>query len=191
MCTAELPLGVRADASYCSGRCRVAAHRKRGVPPELRRLPRWVRWSGRKVPLTPSGWAASSTNPATWSSHRDVVAAKSVGAGVGFVLNGDGIVCIDLDDCLDTTGTPSAPVQRLLELAGPTYVEISPSGRGLHIWGRAEVAHGRCLKVQGCSVEVYPSGRYMTVTGKTFDASPSGLGSLERLVAELLPASRP
>lgn len=189
MCSAALPLGARADTSYCSGRCRVAAHRKRGVPPELRQLPRWVRWSGRKVPLTPSGQAASSTNPATWSSHRQVTAAKSVGAGVGFVLNGDGIVCIDLDDCLDATGEPSEPVQRLLELAGATYVEVSPSGRGLHIWGRAAVVHGRCLTVQGCPVEVYPSGRYITVTGRPFGAAPSTLGDLGPLVAELLPAS--
>ena len=44
-----------------------------------------------KVPITAQGNSASSTNPITWTDYQTASAAK-VGDGLGFVLNGDGIV---------------------------------------------------------------------------------------------------
>ena len=102
--------------------------------------------------------------------------ASPVGVGVGFVLNGDGIVCLDLDHCLD--GGLSDLAARVLELAGPTYVEVSPSGDGLHVWGYGEIGRGR--RVGG--VEAYGTGRYLTVTGKPFDGSVSRLGDLSAVL---------
>jgi primase-polymerase (primpol)-like protein len=91
------------------------------------------------------------------------------GDGLGFVLNGDGIVCIDLDHCFD--GVPSVQAQAVLDLFPDTYVEVSPSGTGLHIWGFAPLLKGRRFTLNGLSVEVYPSGRYMTVTGNAVNSS--------------------
>lgn len=147
-----------------------------------------MRFSERKVPLTVTGRAASSTDAATWSSYREAFASNA-GAGLGFVLNGDGIVCVDLDGCLTAGGELTATAQRVLRLAGETYVEVSPSGRGLHVWGRAEVDRGRKLTVDGGPVELYPHGRYITVTGRAFGSSPSKLGDLGGLVADLLGSS--
>ena len=163
----------------------MAAHREHGLPGELTRRPRWVRYSDAKVPLTVRGRAASSTNPATWSRYADVK-SSTAGVGFGFVLNGDGIVCVDLDGCLDPSGIPNEAAESFLKLAGATYVEISPSGRGLHIWGRAQLAAGRCRTVMGTPVEVYPSGRYMTVTGRRFGAAPPRLADVAGLLRALL-----
>lgn len=176
---------ARADAKYCSGRCRVAAHRQGVIPLALRKLPRWVRYSRKKVPLTAVGGPASATNPVTWSTYGRVN-ASTFGAGVGFVLNGDGIVCMDLDGCIAPSGVVTPPVRELLRLAGSTYVEVSPSGRGLHIWGRAKLVSGRCVSFKGQPVEVYPSGRYITVTGQVFEGSRSQLGDVSTAIVAVL-----
>src|SRR5690349_1159463 len=100
-CVGLMPLLSRPSlARYCPGRCRTAACRaRRQVPAEMTSRPRWVRRTAKKVPLTTAGRAASSTDPGTWSSYRQARASK-VGVGVGFVLDGDGVVCIDIDHCL-------------------------------------------------------------------------------------------
>lgn len=138
------------------------SHRGHHIPVELRQLPRWIRHRS-KVPITITGNPASSTNPATWSSYQ--AAAKSQhGDGLGFVLNGDGLVCIDLDHCYD--GEPSAEAMELIDSLPATYIEVSPSGTGLHIWGYANLEKGRRFTRNGLSVEIYPNGRYITVTGR-------------------------
>lgn len=185
-CAGELPRRARADARFCSGRCRVASHRAgdTAIPAELVTKPRWVRRSPTKVPLTVAGGAASSTNSATWSSWSKA-SASHIGAGLGFVLNGDGIVCLDLDHCL-AAGEPSEAAQRLLSRLPGTYVEVSPSGDGLHVWGRASVVAGRKLKRDGLQVEVYGRGRYIAMTGRPFRGSASSLADLSEVVEHLL-----
>ena len=184
----EMPARGRTP-TYCSTRCRVAAHRARKnadpVPDELRSINRWVRYSRDKVPLTVDGEPASSTDPGTWSSYREAVGSRA-GAGVGFVLDGDGIVCIDLDDCLRRDGTPKRWVSELLSRVTPTYVEVSPSGRGLHIWGYATVGRGR----KRGAVEVYGRGRYITVTGRPLGGCPSSLADISSLTEPLLKGAR-
>lgn len=170
---------ARSDARFCSSRCRVAAHR--AVPPELRKRPRWVRYSKRKVPLTVTGAPASSTNPETWSAHRDAE-RSTAGVGLGFVLNGDGIVCLDLDKCL-VDGKPTSAARRLLKQLPPTFTEVSPSGRGLHVWGHGFVPHGRRLTVDDVQVEVYGTGRYITMTGRSL--GPSRLADLSGFIDSL------
>ncbi|MEW2578356.1 DNA primase [Streptomyces syringium] len=173
------------NARFCSGRCRTAAHRvRRSIPAELTSRPRWIRRTTRKVPLAIDGAAASSTDPATWSRYRDA-AASGVGAGLGFVLNGDGIVCVDLDHCLD--GNTVAPwANNILEAAGSTWVERSVSGDGLHIWGHGDLPHGRRISVGPGTVELYGTGRYIAVTGDTWGDTPRRLGDLSDLIDDLL-----
>lgn len=93
------------------------------------------------------------------------------------MLNGDGVVCVDLDKCIDAAGV--APwASEILDAMPATYVEVSPSGRGLHVWGRGDMPAGRVLSVNGHNVEVYGNGRYLTVTGNRFGSAPSRLASL-------------
>lgn len=184
-CLNDLPVTARSHARYCSGRCRVAAHRSETVPAELRDRPRWVRWMGRKIPRTVDGRMASSTDPETWSTYRDAKRSQ-VGVGLGFVLNGDGIVCLDLDHCIDGVGGLTVGADALVRLAGDTYIEVSPSGHGLHIWGRAKLSVGRRVSFRGQPVELYPSGRYMTVTGRSFAGFERPLGDVGPVVAAVL-----
>lgn len=185
-CAGELPKRSRSDARFCSGACRVASHRagKTPIPGEMLARHRWIRWSPRKVPLTIAGGAASSTNAATWSSWQKA-STSTVGVGVGFVLNGDGIVCLDLDHCLHD-GKPTEAAAALLRRLPRTYVEVSPSGDGLHVWGRGSLASGRKLQRDGVNVEAYGSGRYITMTGHPFRGSASTLADLSEVLEHLL-----
>lgn len=180
-CSGAVALLARADTRFCSDRCRVAFHRS--LPPQtLRDVPRWVRWSADKVPLRVTGRNASSTDPSSWACWDDV-SSSSVGVGVGFVLSAsDDIVCVDVDGCLDGRGRllPWA-VSRLGSIPA-TYVEVSPSGRGLHVWGFGDVVKGRNVG----SVEIYGTARYVTVTGRRFRGSGVEFSNLDDWISDLL-----
>ena len=164
----------RADAKYCSTACRVGAHRAT-PPPELTELHQWVRHHN-KVPVQPTGVNASSTDARTWSTF-DQVSHSRVGDGVGFVFNGQGVAGIDLDHCL-TNGRLAGWAAPIVKAAKGTYVEISPSGTGLHIFGFGVVGTGRRLD----SVEVYDRGRYFTVTMRRFRRAPLQLLNIQPVI---------
>lgn len=154
----------------------------------MTRRAQWVRHTDRKVPLSvvgPKVRPASSTDPDTWSSYSKVC-RSSAGTGVGFVLSwADRLVCIDLDHAiLDGELRPWA--RRIVERLPETYIEVSPSGTGLHIWGFGTVGQGRRIRRGESSVEVYDRGRYITVTREPFEGAPSRLADLTRVIADLL-----
>ena len=73
-------------------------------------LPQWVVWKPEwkhskwgKVPYTPLGRKASSTDPKSWADLDTVAkAADESGAGIGFVVAVNGYITgIDLDKCRD------------------------------------------------------------------------------------------
>lgn len=147
-------------------------------PAEMLGADRWVRWdlvarNGRatKVPMTVSGTYASSTNPGTWGCWAEVRRSK-VGCGVGWVL-GDGIGCVDLDDCITEDGClKSWAADELDRWRDPLFVEVSQSGRGLHIFVRIPTGKGSVCHVEGGgTIEVYPpdSGRFIALTGNKFE----------------------
>lgn len=167
---------LREDAQFCSTKCRVyAAREAKKLPAEMRSRDRFVRYSSAKVPLTLAGKNASSTNAATWSSYRDAV-ASGVGEGIGFVL-GDGIGCIDLDHCI-TGGVIAEWAQRVLDDNPDTYVEVSRSGTGLHVFGLRAEGPGRNVRDGVRAVEWYSVGRYIALTGRRFSRSPLTLAPL-------------
>lgn len=181
---------ARAHARTCSPRCRKALSRakKTTFPDELTTCDRWVRRSASKVPLTVEGAAASSTNSRTWSTYKGA-AVSTAGAGLGFVLSDvDDIVCIDLDHCLNPlTGRLAPWAAAIVRDAGTTYVEVSPSGDGLHIWGRADVRQGRRIRrPDGTAVEIYGTGRYIAMTGVRFQNALSSLNNINELVSTLV-----
>jgi primase-polymerase (primpol)-like protein len=103
-----------------------------------------------------------------YSEARDALNREDVDAnGLGFVLNGDGVVCVDIDDCVEG-GEPTVEAREFLDAIGRTYVEYSPSGRGLHVWGFAFMDKGRVFKGRHLKVEVYPNKRFITVTGRPY-----------------------
>jgi primase-polymerase (primpol)-like protein len=154
-------------------------------PVELLELSRWIRRSVDKVPLQVSGRNASVTAPMTWSSY-EVASSSSVGAGLGFVLDGDGIVCVDLDHCLGESSVVAGWARKIVGQIPGTFVEVSPSGDGLHVWGRSSFAGGRRFTVDGGGVEIYSTARYLTMTGRKYEGSTDVLADLDEFVEWLL-----
>ncbi len=174
------------------------------APAPLQALPQWVgyravwvpeRGKFTKKPVRPAdGGPGSSTDSTTWATfHEALEATKRLGLdGVGFVLTeSDPFTVIDLDVCRNPETGEIEPwaweiVQRL-----DTFTEISPSGTGLHI-----VASGR-LPVSGRRkgpIEVYYSGRYVTVTGKALEGHTEIRERTDELVgwfAETFPSPGP
>ena len=176
----------RSDARFCCDVCRVYASRDRDrIPRELRDRDRWLRFSAKKVPLRSDGTGpASSTNPLTWSSFDDA-AASCAGVGLGFALDGDGIICVDLDNAINEAGRIKPWGKKILSLVPDTYVEVSPSGRGLHIWGFGSVTLGRRWEYADGGVEIYGTGRYMTVTGRRVRGYSTMLTNLPHVAESL------
>jgi len=179
VCQSQLSPLRRGDQVTCSSKCRVAAHR--ALPAlELRDRARWVRRMPSKMPMQCNGSPASSTNPDTWCDYT-AASNSNIGAGLGFVLNGDGIVCVDFDHCLDGRGRALTWAAALLESVPATYIEVSPSGDGLHVWGFGTISKARVTT----GVEVYGNGRYLTVTGRRWRACGSSFANIDEWIGSL------
>lgn len=140
-----------------------------------------------------TGRPASTSDPSTWSSYAQALAALETGnfAGVGFVLSGDDPFAVfDLDDALDGNGELkpwAAEIVRRLD----TYTEISPSGRGLHVWCRVREKSRLPAGRKRGDLEFYTSGRYITLTGQRLPSAPAEIAErlaeeIETLLTELL-----
>lgn len=133
------------------------------------------------MPVQADGAPASSVDRRTWAPYGRMRAA-SIKGRLGFVL-GAGIGCIDLDHCL-ADGVVAPWAQAVLDATPDTYVEVSPSGDGLHVWGLLPERPGRVVRDGRC-IEAYSVGRYMTVTGKRWGSSPLRLVDLSVVAAGL------
>jgi len=135
---------------------------------------RFVAHDERKVPyigdvkkMKPLQYA-SATDPSTWRKPSEVfraISADKTGTlvGIGYVLNGDGTVCIDLDKVVDEHGNITPEAQQILERFPNTYAEYSRSERGIHIW----LHTSRPLPEDGKrtnGIEIYQNKRYIAIT---------------------------
>ena len=153
-----------------------AALRPESIPAELRNIPRWLLWKletrnakPTKTPYQVSGALAKVNDPTTWTDFDSALTAYQRGgwSGVGIVLtDDDDLVGVDLDKVLNPdTGELEPSAARIVNDL-PTYCEISPSGRGLRLFGFGKLPQGGRRKGH---VEMYESGRYLTVTGNQFN----------------------
>jgi len=145
-------------------------------PEEIINLPRWVLFDDTKCPYDASlsSTKASVTEPQSWTSFECARAAFEEGgwAGVGLVLNGDGLVGADVDDCV-FNGVPQPEALDLLLQHNFQYIEFSPSGTGLRAFGYVDIGSwvggwpftGSRGKICDINIEVYSHQRYLTVTG--------------------------
>jgi primase-polymerase (primpol)-like protein len=111
--------------------------------------------------------------PANWLPYEiaaEYARALGSGFGVGIVLHeGCGLLCVDIDGCIEA-GSMSPLAVRLIREARmcclDTYVEISMSGRGVHIIGPYSGSPPlHSTKNKDIHAELYTSARYIALTG--------------------------
>ena len=141
---------------------------------------------------------AKSNDSATWSDFDTAMKAysdhSSTGAdGLLFAL-GDGFAAVDIDDSIDlTTGMPTESAHKIIADID-SYSEQSVSGAGIRIF-----AFGTEMKgIRFSSCELYSRHRFMTVTGRHIEGTPTSVqtreeqlkGLRERLTEERLASSQ-
>ena len=90
---------------------------------------------------------------------------KYLFTGIGLMFTEESeIIGLDIDNCL-VNGKPNNIAAAILKKCPPTYVEISPSGTGLHIFLRGRLPPGG-NRNSTHGVEMYGKARYFTMTGK-------------------------
>ena len=164
------------------------------IPDEMTARSNWCVWrleqiGGRvtKIPYNPrTGLKAKSNDFVTWCKFADAAGAVRRGGykGVGFMLSDSPYVCVDLDDCLDGGERETWARDIVQRLGG--YVEVSQSGKGLHIFGRATVERGR----RNDRIEIYPDKRFIAMTGDIYEghgALSDIQSGIDALMAEHFP----
>ena len=151
------------------------------IPEELKTLNQWLVWryqtrDGKptKIPFNAkTGQFAKSNDPATWCDFQTAIKAYQSGrySGIGFAFaEGDGLFGVDLDHVIDKQTGEIEPWA--IEIIGEfrrTYIEVSPSGTGLRIFGKGKPERcGKGTKEKRIELYDYTSPRYLTVTGHRY-----------------------
>jgi primase-polymerase (primpol)-like protein len=144
----------------------------------LARPNRKVNW------LQPAFWRPFTRAKVYFTNHR------SSYNGLGIVLpypylQKRGFTCVDLD-WKHLPGPTPLQLHIIVAFVGKTYIEYSPSGKGVHLWFRGTI--GNCRR--GKEVEIYSHSRFMTITLEPYrDESGNIIGNLPfadvQLLAEL------
>jgi len=207
--SADRPGNPISDGQAPSGRAPAVAFDPTHVPEALRNRPQWVCWKyitrgGKqtKCPVNPrDGGRASSTDPATWTTFDDAVAACRASdryAGVGFVFAADDpFTGIDLDGCIGENGEIVGTAREIIDSLS-SYTEVSPSGCGVKVFILGRKPEGASCKskaIEGFKeTEVYDKERFFTLTGRRLAGAPSTIEErqveLESLCARLWPKKR-
>ncbi len=182
------------------------------IPRELAELDHWMLWApvwnppakgkpGRwtKPPLNPDApaWAlkednpearkagrmGSSTDSSKWTDLSYAVArARKLRLGLGFGLSEEvGLVGVDIDHCV-AEGQIKPWAQAIVDVLD-TYTEVSPSGTGIRVFAFGTIP--KALKISTIGLELYSTGRYLTVTGRRLPESPSHVRHCEPEVQAL------
>ena len=127
---------------------------------------------GKKVKLPVDHRTASvgdAHNPDIWlDAQTAITTASAYGPeyGVGFVFTpNDPFFFVDLDKCLEADNATWSPVATdvMARLPGAA-IEVSQSGRGLHIIGQGAAPDHSCKNVP-LGLEFYTEGRFVALTG--------------------------
>lgn len=154
------------------------------LPQELRELRQWglyrKTWSEEKQkylkePVNPhNGYLGKSNDESTWSDIQTALSAidKFNADGLAFYFKPP-YIGIDLDDIGDDLdrylqGDIESNIVHVFMNATKTYSEISMSGKGIHIIGKAKIPGERRRKGD---VEMYTDGRFFAITGNFFGSN--------------------
>ncbi len=136
----------------------------RNNPDKMDKLP--VDYRTLQVFVKDQGWQQDPTAWTTAEHAISMVAMCGPEYGVGFFFTAnDPFFFVDLDKCLNPDDTTWSPVAMdvMSKLPGAA-IEVSQSGRGLHIFGKGvSPAHG-CKNIP-LGLEMYTEGRFVALTG--------------------------
>lgn len=162
------------------------------IPEELRQVPQWVVWkyenaqAGKptKVPYSPNNFQtrANVNDPNTFGTFEQAHAALEPGwfSGLGFVLTQDDpYTMVDLDDTEGDANLYNTQIEIYRRLG--SYTEVSPSGKGVHVIVKGSLPAGRKRN----RIELYSSGRFMTMTGNFLGGSNPDIVDRNDMVNEL------
>jgi len=143
---------------------------------------RWTNWRYQKVndkltkvPYFSKNKKAESNNENTWRTYDEVYDSANNGAnnfdGIGIFFKDDKMLLgVDIDHCLKD-GVITHEKKDLIESfikASNTFIEISPSGNGLHCFFILDQKFD-LIANKKAPFEVYNSLRYLTVTNNIFN----------------------
>ena len=149
------------------------------IPKHLKNQQQWVVWGivgePPKAPFNPERLLKLKTEPAksgvsdTWGTYEEAVrcVCQGLALGIGYEFNGQGVYGVDLDHVISESGIITPQAQEIVDGLA-SYTEVSPSGRGLHIFVTADHANIIRHRKQGGFVEIYTNARYFTMTGNAY-----------------------
>ena len=125
-----------------------------------------------KPPTDANGYKINAQDSNNWRSFEDAYKASDQ---IGFVLTDDDpFLFLDLDHVLKD-GKLCGWAEELVAKLPVTYIEISPSGDGLHMLYKLsdtpELKTNKRTFDDGTALEVYFNKRYFTLTGNVYQAT--------------------
>jgi primase-polymerase (primpol)-like protein len=141
------------------------------LPKEMKKLKRFIGWrkenSNGKIAKLPfsliDGKSIGWNKEVRWLSFNQIMDKEQ---DLGFVLSNDGIICVDLDHAISKAGLiPMA--KDIVEAFKGTYMELSQSCQGIHIFCKGKIADNLIRPSHG--IEIYKNNRYIALTGNVGD----------------------
>lgn len=179
------------------------------VPHAMKVEEQWVCWKWSvsktskgynvtKVPIGVNADSASTTDKETWNNFDNVLEAVNKNPkcdGIGFVFDGEEMIGVDFDNCVDEEKQIDPEVKQLIE-DFDTYIEASPTKTGLKVFGYAKMPDkikestngaGSGFKIGGfpkggMDVEVYHHSRFFTVTTMKLKSKPVEIDNIQDMI---------
>lgn len=126
----------------------------------------------KKLPCNSRGEVVSlhDADRLTWEECQKLATIFGPQYRPAVILTGDGRFCIDIDNCLQADNTWSPLATELCGAFPGAYIEVSQSGKGLHIFARAGTLPDHRCKNIPLGIELYTDDRFICVgSGGTGD----------------------
>lgn len=172
-----------------------------GIANELKNQSQWITWKLQtvddkltKVPYSVINGTfmqcdATNLNNAVEFDDATKMAKDHACDGLGFILNGDGVVILDVDHCINDDGTFNQIATELLNDVDlkTTYVEYSQSKKGLHfIFSDFNVVGIAGRRNSPLDIEIYANKHYFAITGYRLEGYGSDLADCQNKTKELI-----
>lgn len=171
------------------------------LPPALHGFTAFNQWLNYRLTPQPGGkmkkeavgrggYRVDPTDPAEWMSYEE---AAATGRPLAFSFSeSDPFFFLDIDNAFNSDHWSDRALQLLRDLSG-VAVEISSSGRGLHLFGAMVPGLDHSNRRDELGLEFYTRGRFVALTGNMLTPDGSVFHSppaLPTLVAEYFPPSQ-